>query len=50
MAVYCRTKWDDGNPSESEAGEEGYLNLGKLAGLSSLRGIILVFKPLMRRS
>lgn len=44
IEVYCRTKWDDGKPSgrgngADETDEEGYLNLGKLVGASSNRGM-----------
>jgi hypothetical protein len=38
--VYCRAKWDDGKGiskgTENES-EEGYMNLAKLAGMSSVR-------------
>jgi hypothetical protein len=42
--VYCRTVWDDGKGKEAghtsieEGNEEGYMNLGKLVGASSVRG------------
>jgi len=39
--VYCRTRWDDGKgkaKAGEEAGEEGYMNLGKMIGASSVRG------------
>jgi len=39
--VYCRTRWDDGKGTSKggdEAGEEGYLNLGKMIGASPVRG------------
>ena len=44
ISVYCRTKWDDGKPagkgkSLEETDEDGYLNLGKLVGASSSRGM-----------
>jgi hypothetical protein len=44
--VYCRTKWDDGKPAGKgkgieETDEDGYLNLGKLVGASSSRGMDL---------
>ena len=39
--MYCRTKWDYGSgKGDGEAGEEGYMNLGKLAGLTTSRGKI----------
>ena len=40
-AVYCRTRWDDGKgkgKAGEEAGEEGYMNLGKMVGASPVRG------------
>ena len=39
--VYCRTRWDDGKgkaKAGEEAGEEGYMNLGKMIGASPVRG------------
>jgi hypothetical protein len=39
--VYCRTRWDDGKEKSKvgeEAGEEGYMNLGKMIGASPVRG------------
>jgi len=45
MAVYCRTRWDDGNGNgmgnNDQENEDGYLNLGKLIGASPIRGIPL---------
>ena len=42
--MYCRTKWDDGKKGnvtvgDESTGEEGYMNLGKMIGASSVRGM-----------
>lgn len=42
--MYCRTKWDDGKKGnvavgDELTGEEGYMNLGKMVGASSVRGM-----------
>lgn len=44
ITVYCRTKWDDGKKGDVAVGdeltgEEGYMNLGKMIGASSERGM-----------
>jgi len=47
--VYCRARWDDGAPTGKGKGNvdsdsnEGYLNLGRLCGLSQHRGTSLTY-------
>jgi hypothetical protein len=46
IEVYCRSKWDDGKSAgkvTEDTDEEGYLNLGKLVGASSSRGMAILY-------
>jgi hypothetical protein len=42
IVVYCRIRWEDDTPKDKSKAtydtEEGYLNLGRIAGLSNNRG------------
>jgi hypothetical protein len=42
MVVYCRAVWDDGKAKQGDdSNEEGFMNLGKLVGMSQRRGTSL---------
>ena len=52
--MYCRTKWDFGTEGkkevqvEEESNDEGYMNLGRMVGVSAVRGMLLfLYRVLM---